>query len=62
MNLGMESETIEFKKSTSELEKGVISLSAMLNKHGEGTVYFGVSNNGEIIGQKEINDNTLRDI
>ena len=62
MNLGMESETIEFKKSTSELEKGVISLSAMLNKHCEGTVYFGVSNNGEIIGQKEINDNTLRDI
>lgn len=26
MDLGMESETLEFKKSTSELDKGVISL------------------------------------
>ena len=32
MNLGMKSETLEFKKSISELEKGVVSLSAMLNK------------------------------
>ena len=62
MNLGFESEILEFKKSTNELEKGVISLSSMLNKHGEGTIYFGVLNNGTIIGQKEINDNTLRDI
>lgn len=45
MNLGIQSEKIEFKKSTSELIEGVISLSAMLNKHGEGTVYFGVKNN-----------------
>ena len=30
MNLGIESEKIEFKKSTSELIDGVISLSAML--------------------------------
>ena len=42
MNLGIESEKIEFKKSTSELIEGVISISAMLNKHGEGMVYFGV--------------------
>lgn len=41
MNLGMESEILEFKKSTSELDKGIISLAAMLNKHGEGTLYFG---------------------
>ena len=62
MNLGMESEKVEFKKSTSEIIEGVISLSAMLNKHGEGTVYFGVKNNGDIIGQKDLNENTLRDI
>ena len=62
MNLGMESEILEFKKSTSELEKGVISLSSMLNKHGEGTVYFGVSNDGIILGQNNINENTLRDV
>ena len=42
MNLGIENETLEFKKSTNELEKGIISLSAMLNKHCEGTLYFGV--------------------
>ncbi len=62
MNLGIESEKIEFKKSTSELNEGVISLAAMLNKHGEGTVYFGVKNNGEVIGQKDLNENTLRDV
>lgn len=28
MNPGMESETLEFKKSTSELDKGVISFTA----------------------------------
>ena len=42
MNLGMETEKVEFKKSTSEIIEGVISLSAMLNKHGEGTVGSGV--------------------
>ena len=62
MNLGLESEKIEFKKSTSELIEGVISISAMLNKHGEGIVYFGVKNNGDVIGQKDINENTLRDV
>ena len=41
MNFGNRSETLEFKKSTSELNDGIISLSSMLNKHGEGTLYFG---------------------
>ncbi len=62
MNLGLESEKIEFKKSTSEVIEGVISLSSMLNKNGEGTVYFGVKNNGDVIGQKDINESTLRDV
>ena len=62
MNLGIESEKVEFKKSTSEINDGVVSLSAMLNKHGEGTVYFGIKNNGDIIGQKDLNENTLRDV
>lgn len=62
MNLGMENETLEFKKSTSELEEGVISLSSMLNKHGEGVLYFGVKNDGTVIGQKDINESTLRDV
>jgi len=29
-----ESETIEFKKSTAELKEAVVSVVAMLNKHG----------------------------
>lgn len=62
MNLGMEDETLEFKKSTSELDEGVISLTSMLNKHGEGILYFGVKNNGMVIGQKDINESTLRDV
>lgn len=56
MNVGIENETLEFKKSTSELTEGVISLAAMLNKHGEGTVYFGVKNNGDVIGQKDFKE------
>ena len=62
MNFGMESEIIEFKKSTSELNDGIISLSSMLNKHGEGTLYFGIKNDGTVIGQKDITESTLRDI
>ena len=56
-----ESETIEFKKTTSELKEGIISLSSMLNKSGFGTVYFGIKNNGEIFGQ-DIGKNTTSDI
>lgn len=62
MNLGMENEILEFKKSTSELIDGVIALSSMLNKHGEATLYFGVKNDGTVIGQKNITESTLRDI
>ena len=56
-----ESETLEFKKSTSELKEAVISICAMLNKHKKGEVYFGVTDSGKIIEQ-EIGKDTLRDI
>ena len=46
-----ESETLEFKKSTSELKEAVISIVAMLNKHGQGEVIFGVDDNGDVAGQ-----------
>ena len=39
-----ETETLEFKKSTSELKEGVISLGSMLNKHNYGLLYFGIKN------------------
>lgn len=61
MNLGIETEVVEFKKSTSELKEGVISISSMLNKHGHCILYFGVKNDGTVVGQ-EIGDSTLRDI
>lgn len=61
MNLGRETEKIEFKKTVSELKEGVISLSSMLNKNGEGTLLFGVKNNGDVFGQ-EIGEYTTRRI
>ncbi len=61
MILDRESEIIEFKKSTSELKEGIISLSSMLNKHGEAYLYFGIKNDGTVVGQ-EIGNDTLRNI
>ena len=61
MNIGKESETIEFKKTTSELKEGIISIASILNKHGKGTLYFGVKDNGDVIGQ-QIGKETLKDI
>lgn len=61
MNLGMETELVEFKKTTGELKEGLISIASMLNKNGKGTLYFGVRNDGEIIGQ-QIGDRTMREI
>lgn len=61
MNLGMETENLEFKKSISELKEGIISLCSMLNKSGYGVLYFEVKNDGLIIGQ-EIGGLTLKNI
>ncbi|MBR3150587.1 MAG: putative DNA binding domain-containing protein [Erysipelotrichaceae bacterium] len=61
MNLGIESETIEFKLSTSQTSRALEALTAMLNKHGRGTVYFGVRDDGEVVGQN-FGDKTIRDL
>jgi ATP-dependent DNA helicase RecG len=45
-----ENESIEFKKSLSELKEGLISISAILNKHGAGELWFGVSPGGKAFG------------
>lgn len=50
MNVGRECETMEFKESISQLDKGLKSLSAMLNRRNHGTVYFGVDDSGDVIG------------
>lgn len=51
MNIGKETEFIEFKKSTSETKEGLISIASILNKHKKGNLYFGVKDNGDVIGQ-----------
>ena len=61
MNLGMETEQVEFKKSTAELKEGIVSIAAILNKHGKGSLFFGVMPTGEVCGQ-EISESTLRQI
>lgn len=39
----------------------MISIATMLNKHRKGTLYFGVKNDGTVVGQK-ITDETTRDV
>ncbi len=50
--LGSENETTEFKKSLAQLDKGILSLTAMINRRNGGTVYFGVDDDGTVIGVK----------
>lgn len=61
MNLGMESETLEFKKTTGEIKAAIVSISSILNKHGVGTIFFGVKPNGDIVGQ-DVTESSLRDV
>ena len=61
MNLGKETETLEFKKTTGEMKEAMISISSILNKHGIGTLYFGVKPNGDVCGQ-DISESSLRDV
>ena len=62
MNLGMESETVEHKRSTSEMREAMESVASILNKHGSGSLYFGVRpSDGEVVGQ-DVSEKTLRDI
>ena len=56
-----ESETLELKKSTSELKEAIISVSSILNKHQKGELYFGIKNDGTIVGQN-VSEQTIRDI
>ena len=51
---------VEFKETTGQLERGMETLCAFLNGTG-GTVLFGVTDKGKIIGQ-EVSDKTKRDI
>jgi ATP-dependent DNA helicase RecG len=61
VKVGKENEVLEFKKTTGELNEGVISMAAILNKHGGGELYFGVRSDGIPLGM-DISDKTLRDV
>ncbi len=56
-----ESETVELKKSTGELKEAIISIVAILNKHHKGKLYFGIKNDGSVVGQ-DVTEKTLREI
>ncbi len=56
-----ENERTEFKKSLAELKEGLISIAAMLNKHGGGELWFGLRNDGTPVGL-DISEKTLRDL
>ena len=56
-----EDEFNEFKKTTGEVNEAMISISSILNKHGHGTIYFGVKNDGSP-NKFTINDSTIRDV
>jgi len=56
-----ETEMVELKKSTSELKEAIISICAILNKRGKGRLYFGIENDGRVVGQ-QIGKSTVKDI
>lgn len=43
------------------MKEAVISIVAILNKHQQGELYFGIKNDGSIVGQ-DIWEKTIRDI
>lgn len=55
-----ENEFVELKKSTTQLKEGVISVSAMLNKHSKAELYFGINDEGKVfnieVGRKTLSD------
>ncbi len=57
----VETEYVEYKESTTELEDAAITLTAMLNKNGSGKVIFGMKDNGTPVGQ-DIGKTTLKSI
>jgi ATP-dependent DNA helicase RecG len=56
-----EGTTLGFKKSTGELRPAMASLCGMLNAAGRGTVVFGVTDDGAVVGQ-DFAERTLEEI
>jgi len=56
-----ESETVETKKSVAQLKDSLKSISAILNKHQKGSLYFGIGPDGKPV-KNIFSEKTLRDI
>lgn len=56
-----ENETMEFKKTLGQLKEGIISIASILNKHGEGELWFGIRDDGIPVGVN-VGAKTIRDI
>ena len=56
-----ETERIELKKSLAEQKEGLVSIAAILNKHGQGELWFGIAPNGTALGL-DVTEKTLRDL
>lgn len=61
MNIFKEDEATELKRSTSEIKEAIISIAAILNKHQKGKVYFGIKDDGTVLGQ-DVSGKTLREV
>ncbi|NOQ55548.1 MAG: hypothetical protein GQ477_01945 [Nanohaloarchaea archaeon] len=55
-----EDETIEFKRSTAQTDRALRTICGFLNHKG-GTVYFGISDKNELVGQ-QVSDSTLKSL
>jgi ATP-dependent DNA helicase RecG len=55
-----ESETVEFKRSTALLREGIETLCSFANHRG-GYLFFGIEDDGRIVGQ-QVSDDTIRNI
>ena len=60
MNLGKESENLEFKESLTELDTALRSIASMLNRNKEATIYFGVKDNGDVVGMDIAKDTIIK--
>jgi len=56
-----ENETTEYKKTLGQLKEGIISIATILNKHGEGELWFGIRDDGVPVGIN-VGEKTIRDI
>lgn len=56
-----ESETVETKRSTAQLKESLKSISAILNKHQKGILYFGIGPDGKPV-KNILSEKTLRAI